>query len=103
MMHVTLRKLADRLAYSGANILLAHFHYCNKGMHPFSDECTDQDLRARAGLNEEQIRFVHMTRSFAKQHQSEWEALREQKQYENDFFFISQLFEKNWEPRHMVL
>lgn len=51
----------------GANILLAHFHYCNKGVHPFSDECKDSDLRTLAGLTEEQIQFIHETRTYVKQ------------------------------------
>lgn len=52
----------------GANILLAHFHYCNKGTHPFSGECKDQDLRTLGGLDESSIKFVHNTREYAKQH-----------------------------------
>lgn len=52
----------------GANILLAHFHYCNKGMYPFSDECKDKDLRTLADLNDDEIQYVHATRHFAKRH-----------------------------------
>lgn len=52
---------------AGANILLAHFHYCNKGIYPFSEGCKDQDLRTLAGLDEEKIQFVHATRANAKQ------------------------------------
>ena len=50
----------------GANILLAHFHYCNRNIHPFSEECSDHDLRSFAGLTDEQVRFVHRTRVYAK-------------------------------------
>jgi hypothetical protein len=53
---------------TGANILLAHFHYCNKGTHPFSDDCKDQDLRTLGDLDDEQIQFVHATKSYAKRH-----------------------------------
>lgn len=52
----------------GANILLAHFHYCNKGMYPFSDECKDKDLRALADLSDDEIQFVHATKHYAKRH-----------------------------------
>jgi hypothetical protein len=54
--------------YIGANILLAYFHYCNRGIHPFSGECCDNDLRTLAGLDDNQIRFVHATRAYANQH-----------------------------------
>lgn len=50
----------------GANILLAHFHYCNKGYYPFSKECRDQDLRTLAELSEDGLRFVLETRDFVK-------------------------------------
>lgn len=83
----------------GANILLAHFHYCNKGIYPFSEGCKDQDLRTLAGLDEEKIQFVHATRANAKQNKREWEELRDGATYEDDYFFVSQLFEENWQPR----
>jgi hypothetical protein len=52
----------------GANILLAHFHYCNKGFYPFSDECKDKELRTLADLDDEKMQFVHETREYVKQH-----------------------------------
>ncbi|KAG6005254.1 hypothetical protein E4U21_000291 [Claviceps maximensis] len=83
----------------GANILLAHFHYCNKGWYPFSDECKDQDLRTLADLSDDKVQFVHETRKFAKEHEREWERLRERGAWEEDYFFVSQLFQENWHPR----
>lgn len=52
----------------GANILLAHFHYCNKGIFPFSDECKSKDLRTVANLNEDEIQFVQATRNHSRRH-----------------------------------
>lgn len=109
-------------AQIGANILLAHFHYCNKGAHPFSDECRDLDLQLRAELNDDELQFVRATRSYANRHskwispkaretgscalmyvlqyaEREWETLRDQGSFENDYFFVSQLFEDCWQPR----
>ncbi|KOS16693.1 hypothetical protein ESCO_004864 [Escovopsis weberi] len=87
----------------GANILLAHFHYCNKGIHPFSDACRDQDLRTLADLDDNKIRFVRATRNYAQQHKREWEEIRANGAYENDFYFVSQLFEENWKPQSFTL
>lgn len=53
---------------AGANVILAHFHYCNKGRIPFSEECEDKDLRALAQLDEEKIRFVRATRGLVQRH-----------------------------------
>ncbi|CAH0026566.1 unnamed protein product [Clonostachys rhizophaga] len=85
--------------HAGANILLAHFHYCNKNVHPFTDGCKDQDLRTLAGLEEDQIRFVHATRNYAKRHRQEWEGIRARGEVENDYYFVSQLYDENWDAR----
>jgi hypothetical protein len=50
---------------TGANTLLAYFHYCNKGIYPFSGECKDQDLQSLAELDDEAMAFVRYTRRFA--------------------------------------
>lgn len=61
-------RLSDGRGDTGANIILAHFHYCNKGVAPFSDECEDQDLRTLAHLDEDKIQFVRATRAYIKRH-----------------------------------
>ncbi|KAH6659977.1 hypothetical protein BKA67DRAFT_546399 [Truncatella angustata] len=55
----------------GANILLAYFHYCNKGIHPFSVDCTEQDLSTLAKLDAGKIKFIHQTRAIIRE-QSEY-------------------------------
>lgn len=52
----------------GANILLAYFHYCNRGTYPFSNVCKDSDLHDLAGLDEATISFVKWTRDQAELH-----------------------------------
>lgn len=52
----------------GGTILLAYFHYCNKNVAPFSEDCRDQDLRQLAQLDEQAIQFVHWTRSQVMAH-----------------------------------
>ncbi|KJZ78316.1 hypothetical protein HIM_02354 [Hirsutella minnesotensis 3608] len=82
----------------GANILLAHFHYCNKGMYPFSSDCKDKELRTLADLNDDELQFVRMTRDYVRRHRQDWQRVRSSGAYEDDFFFVSQLFEENWKP-----
>lgn len=84
--------------HMGANVILAHFHYCNKGRIPFSEECEDKDLRALAQLDEEKIRFVRATRGFVQRHQQDWKQVRSNEVYEDDYFFVSQLFDEKWQP-----
>ncbi|RYP55007.1 hypothetical protein DL768_000323 [Monosporascus sp. mg162] len=86
----------------GANILLAYFHYCNKGIYPFSPECREQDLSTLAELNKNKINFVLFTRKAVEEHKKHWAKIRQSGDYENDFYYISQLYEQNWQPQASV-
>ncbi|KAI1757289.1 hypothetical protein F4782DRAFT_548199 [Xylaria castorea] len=86
----------------GANILLAYFHYCNKGIYPFSAECKEQDLTTLAALNEAKSQFIRQTKAHVERHRKSWAKLRESNDYEDDFFYISQLYEENWMPQPTI-
>jgi hypothetical protein len=47
--------------HQGANILLAHFHYC-KGSHPFS--LKRSSMASMAELNEDQTQFLVRTAEY---------------------------------------
>ncbi|KAI1805004.1 hypothetical protein F4811DRAFT_561434 [Daldinia bambusicola] len=86
----------------GANILLAYFHYCNKGVYPFSSECKEQDLSTVAELDETKIKLVQYTRAQAEKYKRHWAKLRQSGDYENDFYYISQMYEENWTPQPTI-
>ncbi|KAI1083307.1 hypothetical protein F5B20DRAFT_455693 [Whalleya microplaca] len=86
----------------GANILLAYFHYCNKGIYPFSAECKEQELTTLAELDEARNRFIQFTRSNVEKQKKHWEKVRQSNDYENDFYYISQLYEENWMPQSTI-
>ncbi|RYP23053.1 hypothetical protein DL765_001308 [Monosporascus sp. GIB2] len=86
----------------GANILLAYFHYCNKGIYPFSPECREQDLSTLAELDKRKIKFVLVTRKAVEEHKKHWAKIRQSGDCENDFYYISQLYEQNWQPQASV-
>lgn len=87
--------------YFEAHTLLAHFHYCNRGFFPLSEDCTDRILTADVGLDDKTVQFIHYSRAFARQHKPRWDELKRLSSYEDDYFFISQMFEENWQPRSM--
>lgn len=82
----------------GANILLAYYHYCTKGVYPFSPDCKDQDLSTLAELDESKTKVVLATRKVVKEHRNQWAKIRQSADYENDMFYISQLYEEQWSP-----
>lgn len=47
--------------HTGANILLAYFHYCCKGFRPFALDWDAADTKTMAELDECQIQFVKQT------------------------------------------
>ncbi|KAL1872124.1 hypothetical protein Daus18300_004493 [Diaporthe australafricana] len=87
----------------GASIFLAYYHYCNKGVYPFSTECKDSDLQNLAELDDGSINFVKYTRNYAKEHKDQWDDMHEAKDYGNDYYFIRQLFEQNWTPQSTIV
>jgi len=86
----------------GANTLLAYYHYCNKAVYPFSPECKDQDLQSLAELDDNGLDFVRYTRRIVAEHKKEWAQLWESNAYENEYYYVSQLYEQSWQPRTMV-
>jgi hypothetical protein len=88
--------------HMGANTLLAYFHYCNKGLYPFTLDGDASELVTMAELNPKQIRFVQNTRSYVKAHESRFEEVRWQGAYENHYYFLAQLYEEDWKPRSTV-
>ncbi|KAK3394467.1 hypothetical protein B0H63DRAFT_499022 [Podospora didyma] len=86
----------------GANTLLAYFHYCNKGVYPFSSECKDHELQGLAELDLNAINLIKETRRVALNHKRYWETLWREEKYEDEYYYVSQLFEENWQPRIMV-
>ncbi|KAK1780599.1 hypothetical protein QBC45DRAFT_450065 [Copromyces sp. CBS 386.78] len=86
----------------GANTLLAYFHYCNRAIYPFSAECKDPDLQSLAELDDDAMRFVRETRQLVAEQKSDWERVLAREEYEDQYYYVSQLFEPNWQPRVMA-
>ncbi len=102
----------------GALIILAHFHYCNKGKLPFSladSYETLEQLKKIAELDEEQTMFVRNTsiyvHSVRKYRNLELmrnilrislghdvKKARENLDFGHDLYFVSQMFDEEWRP-----
>lgn len=117
--------------HEGAKILLAHFHYTNKGVHPFTIDWTSPDQIDRSQFNAEQAQFMRET--VAEINKKGWTRLnplpiatlsplgsplssqtgtntlfgmaeerfrevRQKEEFEHDYYFISQLYDRDWKP-----
>lgn len=72
---------------AGANILLAHFHYCNKGRHPFSGNCSEHTIRTLGDLTDEKWKSVKAIRAYAAAHRKWRDAFDTNNSVTLTFFF----------------
>jgi hypothetical protein len=101
----------------GATMMLAHFHHCSKGYRPFTENWDSAEAAVRAaGLSAEQVQFINCT---ARQIQaksiwflsssqfvmlilccteSDMKRIKEERNFLDDNFFTSQLFDEEWRP-----
>ncbi|TLD06581.1 uncharacterized protein PgNI_08808 [Pyricularia grisea] len=82
--------------YMGATTLLAYSHY-RGGSKIFASDVRDDDLRLHSG--EDGASLIAFTRRCAKESERDWKNLLNNSDIENEYFFISQLYEQNWMPR----
>ena len=85
--------------HHGANMLLAHFHYCNKGTHLSSLNLRDRHDTVLSELNIPEYRFMIRTIELVRLKEDDFRAIKEYGLYEDELYFISQMFEKDWMPR----
>ncbi|KAI9696522.1 MAG: hypothetical protein M1820_008150 [Bogoriella megaspora] len=85
----------------GSKTMLAYFHYLNKGAEVFSmvrSPDKRQAVMEAAGLKEEQLGIIEETSELLEEKRNEFHSIKEKKEYGHDYYFISQLFEKEWRP-----
>lgn len=82
---------------------MAYFHYCNKGLHPFTAECKRSDLQTLAKLDEEAIRYVESTRVYVEKYSkfmSSCPAMSDQtaaSMAQCSVLIMPHVIERNWE------
>ncbi|KAI0878291.1 hypothetical protein GGS24DRAFT_444243 [Hypoxylon argillaceum] len=97
---------AIKAHHSGAITLLAHFHYLNKGAHPFT---LSQTLKGRGTVidgttfTQQQVDFVKATASRVQTLSTAMSKCRAENEVGNDLYWISQLYMKDWKPLPLVV
>jgi hypothetical protein len=84
--------------HHSANMLLAHFHYCNKGTHLPSLSLKNRHDSVLSELSVPEYRFVIRTVELVRLKEDEFRTIKEYEVYEDELYFISQMFEKDWTP-----
>jgi hypothetical protein len=102
--------------HMGANILLGYFHYCTKGFRPFTLDWNAKQTVSMAELNAEQVEFVKKTAAhvkangkfipfrsghsrLTKQSESRFREMFDKERYDDDLYFVAQMYEEDWKAR----
>ncbi|PVH93456.1 hypothetical protein DM02DRAFT_541526 [Periconia macrospinosa] len=95
-------RVIDEL-HNGAKILLAYFHFCNRGSYPLHMDWTSAEQIALSELKPGQIEFMRTNVKEYEKKSSHFRNILETDAYEDEFYFIAQMYEKDWKPRHTVV
>ncbi|KAM3529957.1 hypothetical protein MY4038_005174 [Beauveria bassiana] len=86
---------------SGAQTMLAHWHYVDKGLKPFQMALTSEGLKEvakRANLNPEQTDLVRTTATWIRDQGSSIQAMKTTRAFGHNLYWIVQMFEEGCEP-----
>ncbi|KAI9710664.1 MAG: hypothetical protein M1820_002497 [Bogoriella megaspora] len=84
--------------HHGANVLLAHFHYCNKGHHPFLLDWKHRQNSPLSDLVPAQVKFMSKTKRLYTEREMDIQDMRATDLFEDELYFVSQMFDKEWSP-----
>ncbi|KAG4416258.1 hypothetical protein IFR04_010604 [Cadophora malorum] len=85
--------------HMGANVLLAYFHYACRAHRPFTLDWDAKNAVSMAVLDDDQIKFIKRTAVHVQANASKHRELRKGSSCDHPHYFISQLYEQDWEPR----
>ncbi|OWY41284.1 hypothetical protein AALT_g1037 [Alternaria alternata] len=88
--------------HNGAKIILAYFHFCNRGDYPLHMDWNSEDQTRFTGLRLEQIEFMRRTKSEAENKTLHFHSVLNNHAYEDEYYFLAQLWERDWKPRHTI-
>ncbi|KAN0095460.1 hypothetical protein V8E51_016171 [Hyaloscypha variabilis] len=89
--------------HHAANVFLAHYHYCTKPCNPFLQDWKRRQTTPFAEMTTDEIDFILRTSDMVKDKQDKFRRNWEHELYEDDFYFVSQMFEDEWMPRDTVI
>jgi len=90
-------KLIEEL-HTGAKILLAYFHHCNKGNHPFSMDWESPDQMTLDEFTPEQVEFMRELSAELEEKAETFKSIRRARHAEHEYYFLSQMYEHAWKP-----
>lgn len=89
--------------HHASNVLLAHYHYCTKPCDPFTVDWRRRQSTPFAEMTTDEIHFLKQTLELVKERKDKFRVANELDLYEDDLYFVSQMFEEGWTPRDTII
>jgi len=89
--------------HHSANVYLSHYHYCTKPCNPFNVDWRNRQTTPFADMTTDEIHFLMKTSEMVKERQDKIRITHKFNLYEDDLYFVSQMFEENWTPRDTII
>lgn len=85
--------------HHGANVFLSHYHYSTQPCNPFHLNWKRRQATPFAELTTEEVHFLIQTGEMVKDRAEKIRRTNDNGLYEDDLYFVAQMFEKDWTPR----
>ncbi|KXX82675.1 Cutinase transcription factor 1 beta [Madurella mycetomatis] len=93
--------IAER--HHSANVFLSHYHYRTESCNPFKQDWKRRHATPFAHMSVDDIQFLERTKVLLKEKEPIIKTNKEHDLYEHELYFISQMFEENWQPRDTAI
>ncbi|KAK2772710.1 hypothetical protein FQN53_004457 [Emmonsiellopsis sp. PD_33] len=89
--------------HHGANVFLGHYHYATAPCNPFGLDWKRRHTTPFAHLAPDEIHFLIETKNMVKEREDIFKTTKDITLYEDDMYFVAQMFEDSWTPRDTVI
>jgi len=93
--------IADR--HHSANVFLSHYHYRTESSNPFKQDWRRRHMTPFSYMSVDDIQFLERTKVLLKEREGVIKTNRENDLYEHELYFVSQMFEENWQPKDTII
>lgn len=89
--------------HRGANVLLCYYHHCTKPCSPFTMDWKRRHETPFADATAEEIHFLLKSKEMIQERINMFRRTGKHHLYEDDHYFVSQMFENDWQPRDTTI
>ncbi|KAG7290159.1 hypothetical protein NEMBOFW57_000156 [Staphylotrichum longicolle] len=89
--------------HHSANVFLSHFHYRTESCNPFKQDWKRRHMTPFSYMSVDDIQFLERTKVLLKEREDIIKTNTENDLYEHELYFISQMFQENWQPRDTII